>query len=72
VQPVGEAQSKTGWVRAVYRVIGPVIPLLKRAFPDYVTTTQEMGRAMLVVARDGFDQRVLENRDIARASRSVR
>jgi uncharacterized protein YbjT (DUF2867 family) len=72
VQPVAGAQSKTGWVRASYTVMAPVIPLLKRVFPDYVTTTEEIGRAMLAVARGGFGQRVLENRDITRASRSQR
>jgi hypothetical protein len=53
-------------------VLAPVIPLLKRAFPDYVTTTEEIGRAMLAVARDGYERRVLENRDISRASRRTR
>ena len=53
-------------------LMAPVIPVLKRAFPNHVTTTEEIGTAMLVVARNGFDQRVLENRDISRASRTMR
>jgi hypothetical protein len=34
--------------------------------PDYVTTTEQVGRAMLGVARRGAPKRVLENADINR------
>ena len=36
-----------------------------------VTTTEEVGRAMLRVARDGADKRLLENQDIARIARQT-
>ena len=38
---------------------------LKRLFPGQVTTTEELGRAMLQLVKRGFAERVLENRDIA-------
>jgi len=33
-------------------------------FPNYVTTTECVGRAMLSVTKHGFPKPVLENRDI--------
>ena len=39
--------------------------LVRRLMPGYILTTEQFGRAMLVVARRGATKRVLENRDIA-------
>jgi hypothetical protein len=51
--------------RAMYAVLGPLYPLWKTLAPRYVTTTEEVGRAMLRVAREGAPKRLLENVDIA-------
>jgi hypothetical protein len=45
-------------------VLGPLFPLLKRLFPNHVTTTENIGRAMIRVAAKGYSKRVLENTDI--------
>ena len=37
--------------------------------PRYVTTTEEVGRAMLRVAREGAPKRLLENVDIVALGR---
>jgi hypothetical protein len=37
---------------------------LNAAFPKYVTTTEQVGRAMIKVARQGATKSVLENSDI--------
>jgi hypothetical protein len=37
---------------------------LYAAFPQFVTTTEQVGRAMLRVAREGAPKPVLETRDI--------
>ena len=42
----------------------PVLPLLRWAFPAQILTTEKIGRAMLIVARDGAPKKVLESRDI--------
>jgi hypothetical protein len=55
---------KTAWLRALYAVAAPLYPVWKALFPKYVTTTAQMGRAMIHVARAGAPKRVLENRDI--------
>jgi uncharacterized protein YbjT (DUF2867 family) len=64
IQPQHGAASKTRSSRAMYAVLGPAYPALKRLFPSYVTTTEELGVAMLHLLKRGFEQRVLENRDI--------
>jgi uncharacterized protein YbjT (DUF2867 family) len=64
IRPLNGVVSKTGWYRALYAVMGPVYPLLKRYFPGQVTTTEELGLAMLHLLKRGFTARVLENRDI--------
>lgn len=69
IRPLHGVASKTRWYRALYALLGPVYPLLARAFPDQVTTTQELGVAMLQLLKGGFSDRVLENRDIVGLAR---
>jgi uncharacterized protein YbjT (DUF2867 family) len=64
VKPQHGVVSKTRWYRVLHAAIGPAYPALKRLFPGQVTTTEELGRAMLQVLKGGFKERVLENRDI--------
>lgn len=64
IRPLHGVVSKTGWYRALYAAVGPVYPLLKRLFPNQVTTTEELGVAMLELLKRGSLERVLENRDI--------
>ena len=64
VQPTHGVRSKTRLYNAAYTVLAPVIPLLERVAPKYVTTTDRMGRAMLRAARTGFARRIVENADM--------
>jgi uncharacterized protein YbjT (DUF2867 family) len=57
-------QSKTALYRALYAVIGPLYPLLRKIAPRHVTTVENVGRAMIAVADRGYSKRVLENPDI--------
>jgi uncharacterized protein YbjT (DUF2867 family) len=52
------------WVRIMYTVLWPLLPLLWAIAPGAVITTEELGRAMIRVARQGAPKRVLENRDL--------
>jgi hypothetical protein len=56
--------AKSGWVRGLYAVVGPLYPVLNALFPKYLTTTEQIGKAMLAVSRRGFTKQVLESRDI--------
>jgi len=64
IQPVHGAQSKTAQYRVFYALSKPLIPLLRIAFPNFILTTEEIGRAMLAVAKRGAQKRILESRDI--------
>jgi hypothetical protein len=64
IQPMHEERPKA----AAYRVLVPLalllLPLIRRIFPAYVVTTEEIGRAMIGVARRGFPKKILESLDI--------
>ena len=64
IQPLHGIQSKTGSYRVLYSLSKPLLPLLRWAFPAYVLTTEQIGRAMLNVVRLGFAKKILESRDI--------
>jgi uncharacterized protein YbjT (DUF2867 family) len=64
VQPVHGAQSRTSAYRVLYALMRPLLPILRRLMPGYILTTEQFGRAMLIVARQGAPKRVLESRDI--------
>jgi uncharacterized protein YbjT (DUF2867 family) len=62
--PLHGIRSRTGWYNALYAVTKPLYPVLRRFFPGAVTTTEQVGRAMIAVARKGSGTRVLETPDI--------
>jgi uncharacterized protein YbjT (DUF2867 family) len=68
IQPLDGIRSKTRAYRLGYVVMAPVLPLLRRAFPNSILTTREIGQAMLAVARNGWPRPVLEAKDIHKAA----
>ena len=66
IQPLHGVRSKTTWVQTIYVVTAPLLSLLNRVAPNYMTTTEQLGRAMIRVARDGYPKPVLESEDINR------
>jgi len=66
IQPLHGIRSKTPWVQALYVGAAPMLSLLNRLAPQYMTTTEQVGRAMIKVARDGYRKPVLESDDINR------
>ncbi|MBE1484857.1 NAD-dependent epimerase/dehydratase family protein [Plantactinospora soyae] len=64
IQPLHGVRSKTRLYRLLYALITPLGGLLRRLFPRSVTTTEQLGIAMLSVAEHGFPRHVLENRDL--------
>jgi hypothetical protein len=63
VQPLHGITSKTTSYRIFYTFMKPLLPLLT-LFPKYMTTTEQIGRAMLEVARHGYSKQILESADI--------
>ena len=66
IVPMHGVRSKTRLYRAIYAVLTPVTPLLRSLFPNAFTTTEQLGRAMLAVAQNGYPSALLETRDINR------
>ena len=64
IQPLHGIRSKTRLYQALYTALNPILPLLRSAFPKYVTTTEQLGRAMLKVAKQGYARPILESKDI--------
>lgn len=63
IQPIGDVESKTGWVQTAYDIARPLYPLIHRLLPNNSTTTSNLGRAMIQVAAAGYSKPVLYSAD---------
>jgi uncharacterized protein YbjT (DUF2867 family) len=68
VQPLHGITSKTKLYSFFYVVANPLFPILKTLFPKHITTTDQIGRAMLNVSRHGYPKPILEPADIIQAA----
>jgi uncharacterized protein YbjT (DUF2867 family) len=66
IQPLDGIRTKTRLYGIFYAILAPFYPLFNALVPQYVTTTRQVGRAMIQVALHGAAQTHLENRDINR------
>ncbi|SAL82952.1 nucleoside-diphosphate-sugar epimerase-like protein [Caballeronia choica] len=66
IVPMHGVRSKTALYQTMYSLTRPVLPVLQRVFPNAIVTTEQVGRAMLAVAKRGAPAAILESRDIAR------
>ena len=64
IQPLHGIRSKTPVYDAAIVVLKPVLGLAFRLWPNRVTTTEKLGRAMLAVARKGAAKPILDPADI--------
>jgi uncharacterized protein YbjT (DUF2867 family) len=64
IRPMHGIQSRTKAYRLFYTVARPLLPLLKLLFPNSMTTTEQIGKAMLVAAKRGAPKAILETSDI--------
>ena len=65
IQPLHGITSKTRSYRWAIIVMRPLFPAMRALFPKSVITTEQVGRAMIAVARGGAEKTLLENQDIA-------
>jgi uncharacterized protein YbjT (DUF2867 family) len=65
IQPLHGITSKTRAYRWAINVMRPLFPVMRALFPKSVITTEQVGRAMIAVARGGAEKTLLENQDIA-------
>lgn len=64
VLPLHEIKSKTPLYNFFYAVGTPLLLLLRKLSPKNVQTTEEVGKAMLIVAKRGPSKSILECADI--------
>lgn len=65
IQPLNGARSKTRSYRLFYQLTGPLLTLLRKLSPGQILSTEIVGQAMLLLARQGAPTPILESRDIA-------
>jgi uncharacterized protein YbjT (DUF2867 family) len=64
IQPLHGVKSKTPLYRGFYVVLSWLYPVIRLVARKYVITTEDLGRAMIHIAKSGAPKRVLENSDI--------
>jgi uncharacterized protein YbjT (DUF2867 family) len=64
IQPLDGIISKTASYRLIYGLAGPLLTFARRCWPKFVTTTQELGQAMLAAAKRGTGKQVVEAKEI--------
>jgi uncharacterized protein YbjT (DUF2867 family) len=64
IQPLHGVRSKVAHYRWTYVLASPFFGLLRRLAPRHVTTSEQVGRAMLAVARRGAPTPLVETVDI--------
>lgn len=69
IQPLNGARSKTRSYRLFYTLTKPFLSTLRAMFPNHILSTEDIGQAMLAVARHGASKAVLETADIRALSR---
>jgi uncharacterized protein YbjT (DUF2867 family) len=70
IQPLHGIKSSTPLYNVFYTLGKPLLPLLRLVIPDQILTTEQVGRAMLAVAKHGFSKQILKIKDIQAASKT--
>jgi uncharacterized protein YbjT (DUF2867 family) len=71
IEPLNGIQSKTPSYRVFYNTLRPLFTVLHRLLPNQVLTTAEVGRAMLIAARQGAPVKILNARELRALLRSA-
>ncbi|MEV4622796.1 NAD-dependent epimerase/dehydratase family protein [Asanoa sp. NPDC049573] len=69
IQPLHGIRPRSRFYRIMLTAGGWLIPVFRRLAPNQVVTTEQVGRAMLQVARSGPSKHILDNPDIAALAR---
>jgi len=66
IQPLRGVRSRTTLYQAFYSALGFLLPVLRRLAPDQITTTVNVGRALIRLAGEGYGSRIVLAADINR------
>jgi hypothetical protein len=64
IQPLNGIKSKTPSYRWIYKAATPILAVARRFWPQFVSTTEELGRALLAAAKRGTGKQVVEAKEI--------
>jgi len=70
IEPAHGETSRTKLYRALFVVTKPILPLLRRAFPNHILTTEQIARAMLNLVTRPYPKHILEIKDIRAAAQT--
>ena len=69
LRPMHGERSKAPGGGVLLTLMSPLWPVLQWIWPNGVITTEELGRAMILAARNGGPKRVLESKDLVALGR---
>lgn len=69
ILPKNGIKSKTKLYQYLYVALKPLFLLMGKMYPNSVINSDQIGRAMINVARDGYSKKLMESVDIRLASR---
>ena len=64
IHPMKGVKSRTRIYQILIPILSPFFPIMKRLMPGSVTTSVNLGQAMIKSAKIGYEKQVLENPDI--------
>ena len=64
IEPAHGEISRNKLYRALFTFTKPLLPLLRRVFPNQILTTEQIGRAMLNLVAHPYPKQLLEIKDI--------
>jgi uncharacterized protein YbjT (DUF2867 family) len=68
IEPAHGEISRTKLYRTLFVVAEPLLPLLRRLFPNHILTTEQIARAMLNLVTRPYPKHILEIQDIRTAA----
>jgi uncharacterized protein YbjT (DUF2867 family) len=71
IEPMHGIESRTTLYRVFYQVAKPLMPILRRALPTQISSTENIGRAMISVAARGYSEKILQSADFNKIANSV-
>lgn len=67
IRPLNGARAASAPAQAFYTLTSPLFPVLRRAFPDWATSTEAIGRAAIALSHpENTEPAILTSRDINR------
>jgi uncharacterized protein YbjT (DUF2867 family) len=68
IHPMHGVKSRTRLYQVLIVGFKPFYPLVRRIWPNWVTTSEQLGRAMVNIATQGWPDKILDPRDINKAA----